>query len=131
MSMNYLAVVLAALAAFLFGAVYYRTLSKHWLKASGVQRSQVQGHPASLYITTIVAELGMAFMLAGLIAHLGPVNVRGGMVTAAHVWVAFVVTVIAVNNAFGMRPAMLTIIDSGHWLGVLLIMGAVIGAFGS
>jgi hypothetical protein len=26
---------------------------------------------------------------------------------------------------------MLTVIDGGHWLGVLLIMGAVIGAFGS
>ncbi len=131
MSVNYLAVALAAAAAFLFGGIYYRTLSNHWLKASGVRRDQVQGHPLGMYVTTIVAELFMAFMLAGLIAHLGPVTIRGGMVTAAHVWAAFFVTAIAVNNVFGMRPPMLTVIDSGHWLGVLLIMGAVIGAFGA
>lgn len=131
MSVNYLAVALAALAAFVFGAVYYRSVSKFWLAASEVDRSQVKGHRPGLYITLIVSELFIAFMLAGLIAHLGPVNIRSGTVTAAHVWVAFVVPVMAVNYGFGMRKPLLAVIDSGHWLGVFLIMGAVIGAFGA
>lgn len=131
MSVNYLAVAMAALAAFLFGAVYYRSVSKFWLAASGIDRSQVKGHRPVLYVTLIVAELIVAFMLAGLIAHLGPVTVRSGAITAVHVWFAFVVPVMAVNYGFGMRKPMLTVIDSGHWLGVFLIMGAVIGAFGS
>lgn len=131
MSVNYLAVVLAALAAFVFGAVYYRSVSKFWLAASGIDRSQVKGHRPGLYVTLIVAELVIAFMLAGLIAHFGPVTLRSGIVTAAHVWFAFVVPVMAVNYGFGMRKPTLTVIDSGHWLGVFLIMGAVIGAFGA
>jgi hypothetical protein len=36
-----------------------------------------------------------------------------------------------VNYAFGNRKLALSLIDGGHWLAVLLIMGAVIGAFGS
>lgn len=131
MSVNYLAVGSSVLAAFIFGAIYYRLMSKFWLAASGIDKSQVKGHRPSLFITLIVAELIIAFMLAGLIAHLGPVNIRSGVTTAAHIWFAFVVPVMAVNYGFGMRKPMLTIIDSGHWLGVLLITGAVIGAFGA
>jgi hypothetical protein len=35
----------------------------------------------------------------------------------------------AVNNAFTGRKTMLTVIDAGHWLGVMIILGAVLGAF--
>jgi hypothetical protein len=35
-----------------------------------------------------------------------------------------------VNNAFTGRSLMLTVIDAGHWLGVLVIIGAVIGGLG-
>ena len=45
-------------------------------------------------------------------------------------WLGFVITTMAVNNAFrGAKPA-LTLIDGGHWLGVLLLQGAVIGWLG-
>ena len=36
----------------------------------------------------------------------------------------------AVNNAFGQRKASLTVIDGIHWLGVLVIQGAIVGAMG-
>jgi hypothetical protein len=31
---------------------------------------------------------------------------------------------------FGMRKVMLSVIDSAHWLIVLVVIGAVIGLFG-
>lgn len=132
-SMNYPAIVAAAVVAFIYGGLYYRTLSAPWLAASGVRKEDVQGHPWHLYATTIVALLIMAWVLAGLIAHLGPgqVTVRNGIISGAFVWLGFVVTTIAVNNGFGMRKPMLSVIDAGHWLGVLVVMGAVIGVFGA
>jgi hypothetical protein len=36
----------------------------------------------------------------------------------------------AVNYAFGARQPMLYAIDAGHWLAVLLVEGAIIGAMG-
>ena len=36
-----------------------------------------------------------------------------------------------VNNAFTERKLMLTVIDSLHWLGGMLIIGAIIGAWGA
>jgi hypothetical protein len=45
-------------------------------------------------------------------------------------WLGFVITTLAVNYSFGQRRPMLTVIDGIHWLGVLVIQGAIIGAMG-
>ena len=84
------------------------------------------------YLLALIAEIVMAWVLAGLMAHLGPgaVTVWNGIVSAAFVWLGFVATSVAVNNMFGMKPVMLSVIDAGHWLAVLIVMGAIIGAFG-
>lgn len=134
---NYLAVFIAALAGFGFGAVYYMSLAKPWMDAVGWTAEQQAAHvkgelnPSKLpFVIAIVANFVMAWVLAGLIAHMGAVTVRSGMISAAFVWFGFVITTQAVNYAFSGRKPILSVIDGGHWLGVLLIMGAVIGAFG-
>ena len=40
------------------------------------------------------------------------------------------ITTLAVNYSFGQCKASLTVIDGIHWLGVLVIQGAIIGAMG-
>ncbi len=50
--------------------------------------------------------------------------------TAFFVWAGFVITVMAVSHAFTGAKPMLMVIDGAYWLLALLIMGAVIGAFG-
>lgn len=127
--MNYLAILVAAVAAFAWGAAYYMTLSKPWLAAVG--RTEPNRSPAP-FILSFVALVVMAFVLSGSIAHLGPgqVTLRNGIISGAILWAGFVVTTVFVNNAYPGRKYMLSVIDSAHWLGVLVIQGAVIGAMG-
>ena len=76
----------------------------------------------------------MAYVLYGLmkhVAHTSPLTVRTGVISAVFIWFGFILTTIAVNNAFSGRKAMLTVIDAGHWLGVMVILGAMLGAFAS
>jgi hypothetical protein len=134
---NYLAVVIAALAGFGFGAVYYMSLARPWMDAQGWTPEQQAAHvrgelnPSRLpFVIAIVANLVMSWVLAGLIGHMGSVTIRSGLISAAFVWLGFVVTTLAVNYAYSGRKPMLMVIDAGYWLGALLIMGAVIGAFG-
>ena len=130
---NYLAIVIAAVAAFVFGGIYYHLLAEHWMKAVGHSKKNLPKKKSSTpLIITFIAELIMAWVLAGLIGHLGPgqVTVKNGIVSGAFVWLGLVATTIVVNNAFGKRKPMLSTIDAAHWLAVLLIMGAIIGAFG-
>jgi ABC-type sulfate transport system permease subunit len=131
--MNWLAILIATVAGFVFGAAYYMSLSKPWLAAIGKTKEQIaaegKGSPLP-FIISIVALAVMAVVLAGTVGHLGQVNLKGGVITALFMWLGFVITTMAVNNAFGQRKASLTIIDGIHWLGVLVIQGAIIGAFG-
>ena len=130
---NYLAVVIAAVVSFIFGGIYYRVLAEHWMKAVGISKKSMNKKASHTpLIITIIAELIMAWVLAGLVGHLGPgqVTVKNGIVSGAFVWLGFVATTLVVNNAFGMRKPMLSVIDAAHWLVALLIMGAIIGAFG-
>jgi len=134
---NYLAVFIAGLAAFGFGAAFYIALSRPWMNAMGWSADQQAAHAKgevnpgkAPFFISIVANLVMAWVLAGVIGHMGAITVRSGLISGAFVWFGFVITTMSVNYGFGGRKPMLTVIDSGYWLGALLIMGAVIGAFG-
>lgn len=133
-AINLWAILSAAGASFLFGGAYYGLLSKPWMRAVGKSEDEIRqtGMVIPLLIT-IVALTVMAVILGGIIHHAapGPGQIRGGLVSGALCWLGFVATTLATNHAYqGARPA-LTLIDSGYWLGVLLIQGAVIGAMGA
>jgi Protein of unknown function (DUF1761) len=130
--MNYIAIVVAAIAAFAFGAVYYGVLSKQWLAAVGRSEADFRAAGATPFMVSGIAELVMAWVLAGVIGHLGTgmVTIRNGLISALFLWLGFVATTLVVNHAYQGAKRSLTLIDGGHWLGVLLVQGAIIGWFG-
>jgi hypothetical protein len=130
-SINYLAVVVAAIAGFLLGWGWYATFGKVWQKGLDKNPEECKGQmPLRPLIIAGISCLVMAWMLAGLLGHIGDVTIRGGIISGIFVWFGFVLTTTATNQAFeGMRPVV-TAIDVGHWLAVLVVMGAIIGAFG-
>jgi hypothetical protein len=136
---NYLAVLVAAVAGWLVGAAWYNLLASHWVVAQGKtmeafkqEQAAKVGDPKAFlpFVLAFVANLVMAWVLAGVIGHLGQVTIRTGVISGAFVWLGFVATTIAVNYAFGGRTWRLFAIDTGHWLAVLVVQGAIIGAFG-
>jgi hypothetical protein len=66
-------------------------------------------------------------VLYGIATHIKPMSMRSTLMTAVLLWAGMMVTTMLVNNAFSGRRYMLTVIDSGHWLLVILLMGVVIG----
>jgi hypothetical protein len=130
---NYLAIVIAAVVSYGFGALYYGALAKPWMAALGKTEAELKANSSMTpFVIAFVALLVMATVLAGVMGHLGPgqVTLRNGLVSAGFIWVGFVATTLAVNNAFQGAKSTLTLVDGGHWLGVLLIQGATIGLMG-
>jgi hypothetical protein len=140
-TMNFFVMIGAAVCAWLFGAMYYGTLGKAWVEAQGSTMDEFKAKQAANigklsaqvpFILSFVAELIMAYVLYGLmkhVAHNNPLSVSNGVISGGFIWFGFILTSMAVNNAFTGRKTMLTVIDAGHWLGVMIILGAVLGAF--
>lgn len=128
---NYTAVLVAAVAAWLFGALWYTALSKPWLRAARIDPATMK-RSATPFVVSFIAELVMATVIAGAVAHLGPgqVTLRNGVISALILWAGFIATTLAVNHRYQGFGWDLTLIDAGHWLGVALVMGAVIGWMG-
>ncbi len=130
--------LVAAVAAWLFGAIYYGVLGRKWLKAQGKSMEQCKAEnaarsavsKAALFVLSFIAEIVMAGVLYGVIFHIGTWTVAAGFITGSVCWLGFVLTTVVVNNAYTFRRPLLTTIDSLHWLGVLAIMGAILGATG-
>jgi hypothetical protein len=131
---SYLAIVIASVVAWLAGAVWYTAFGGAWMAALGTTAQKTAKWDPGAYLPFIyafVAELVMAWTLAGLLGHIGPVSLRNGIVSAAFCWLGFVMAAMLVNNSFAKRDWRLLWIDGGHWLVVLLLMGAIIGGIGA
>jgi hypothetical protein len=130
-NINYLAVLVAAVGAWITGAAWYGVLGKAWLAALGKTKEELKTGPLP-FVLSFVADLIVAFVLAGVVGAVGAgkVGLWSGIVTGALMWLGFVVTTLAVNNLYSGRKTTLTVIDAGHWLAALVVAGAIIGAFG-
>jgi hypothetical protein len=135
---NLPSIVVAAIAAWVFGAIYYTALGKVWLIAQGktvdsckienaAKSGLAKGAPFAL---SFIGELIMGAVIYGILTHSGLWSWHAGIVTGVFCWFGFVLTTVTINNAYSGRKVMLTVIDSAHWLGVLIIIGGIIGAWG-
>ncbi|MFT4098289.1 MAG: DUF1761 domain-containing protein [Rhodoblastus sp.] len=132
MQISWLAILAAAVAAWLFGAIWFAALGRPWAIGLGLMSSDAPAArgkpPIFALIFSFVAEVAMAAMLDGLITHLaGPqYSLAPALIGAFFVWFGFVAPTIATNYAYQKRPWPVFAVDLGHWLGVLLIQGAVL-----
>ena len=134
---NHLAVLIAAVVAWLASAAWYTSLSKIYTAALGKTAERIAADrkkPGAFlpFIYAFVADIVIAWMLAGVLGHLGPgqVTLLNGVISAAFLWFGFILTTMAVNYSFSGRDRRLLLIDSSNWLIVLLVIGAVIGGWG-
>ena len=135
-SINWLGVSLAACAGYAIGAVYYTVLGKPWMKAARIDPATTPVR-YSTFIIAFLAELVMATVLyfvlddvtfAGTFSE--EFDLKSGLAWSFIIWLGFAAMVVTVNQRYEGFGWGLTIIDSIHWLLVLLAMGAIIGWFG-
>jgi|TARA_B110000908_G_scaffold111160_1_gene130389 hypothetical protein len=131
--MGFFSVVLAAMANFAFGAVWYMTLAKPWMAASGVALDE-DGQPANRsdplpYITSFIA----AVLVAGMMRHifaLGGIDSFGkGAISGFGIGLFLVTPWIATFHGFGGKPRALTMIDGRYATFGCTVIGAELMLF--
>ncbi len=130
-AVDFLACLVAAVAAFAFGAAWYMSLTKAWVAAVGKSEAELKANASPVtYLVTALALFVMAVVLAMIWGGgLAAVGLWPVLRTSIMLWVGFVLTTLAVNHAYQGQRRSLTVIDGGYWLGVLLIEGVVLWLF--
>lgn len=131
--MGFLSVIVAAAAAWLFGAVYYMALAKPWVAASGVAVDE-NGRPAGgmnplPFILSAICMLLVAGMMRHIFSGSGVESLGAGLISGLGIGLFFIAPWIMINNAYAMRPFRLTLIDGGYAVAGCAIIGAVLTLF--
>jgi hypothetical protein len=129
---NYLAILVAALAAFVLGAIWYSPVlfGRLWLKAQGwgPERMDEMRHDVGRsYGISFVCYLVMASVLAMLFSFAGFLGAVDGLWLGFLCWLGFAATIGLTRHLFSDKPISLYLIDAAYQLAYLLAMGAIIG----
>jgi archaellin len=128
---SYTAVLIAAIASFVFGGLWYGVFAKRRLGSTGDGTTK-SAFSVAQFAIIFIAQLVMAWMLAGILLHVTrggiPLSARNAIISAVLIWVGFVMTSLSASHALQGTRFSATLIDGGHWLGVLLIQSAILAA---
>ena len=129
-ALNHLAIVTAALLAFVIGGIWYGPLfGRAWMEENGLTpESAAKMNAAKVYGLAFVWTLVMAYNLG---FFLGDPTMSVGMATfygfaTGFGWIAMGLFVVGL---FERRSARLMLINGGYMTVALTMMGAVIGAW--
>jgi hypothetical protein len=134
MEINYLAVGLAALAAFFIGFLWYTILfSRSWQKLIGMGNKGmgVESTKDTPNIGCMLAiSAGINIIMAGTLAWFIGENATWffGLCVGLVVGMGFIALTLGSNYMYAGKPLKLWIIDGGHSVVVFGIMGLIIGA---
>ncbi len=125
---NFLAVLVAAVSAFLLGGLWYSPalFGKIWEREAGVSPDQPKKtHGAIVFVVSFIFSLIAAAVFALFLGRNPPLGtaVRDGLAIGA-CWVA---TSFGINYQFANRTFKLFLIDAGYHVAQFTLYGVILG----
>ena len=126
---NWLAMVLAALAGFLVGGLWYGPLFlKAWQREAGItQEMMAKRNPALVFGGAFLLNLFASFILGHVLATYGRPELGVSIMVSGGVALGFIATALGVNYLFAAKSLKLFVIDAGYWIVIYSAMGAIYG----
>jgi surface polysaccharide O-acyltransferase-like enzyme len=131
MKTNYAAVVVAAIAYWILGGVWYAVLfSKPWMALENISVEKANSmNPVVPYVITFVLNLLIAYALAQICIWRNANTIGRGASVGVLLWIGFVGPITFTTYMYEMRPKELFAINQFYPLAGLVLMGAIIGAW--
>lgn len=131
-SVNYLAVLGAALSSMILGSLWYGPLfGKLWIKLSGVNPDKAaKDKMGQLYAIAAVGSFVQAYILSHSLSfaqkYMGTSGLSSGLSTGFWMWLGFVATVTLGNVLWYGQSWKLWLLTNAYYLISLLVMGAIL-----
>jgi len=130
-TINYPAVLVAALSTFILGGLWYSPLlfGKAWMRVNNFTEADLQMFSKARmfgwsFVFSIVMALNLAMFLAG-----PTTNVGWGMTAGALAGLGWVAMAIAIIGVFENKSWIYILINGGYMTVAFIVMGAIIGAW--
>jgi hypothetical protein len=127
-NVNWLAVIVAAIAPFLVGSLWYGPLfAKPWSALTGITR----GTPGqnSMALTTGTSAVLNLVIATSLAMFIGGGGWKSGLFAGFMSGFTFVAMAFGITYLFESRPLKLWLINAGYQTVVFTIMGTILGAW--
>ena len=128
--MNYLAVLVAAVAVYVLRTLWYSPafLGKLWMAASGLTEEKTkEGNPGLIFGASFVLELVAAFVLAMFIGTEATFSL--GLQTGFLAGLFWVSTALGVVYLFERRSLRLWLLNAGYLTLAFTVMGGILGVW--
>lgn len=131
--MELLNIVAAAAGSWVFGAIWYMALSKPWMEAAGIPRDEngrPQGNGSPMpFVLSAICMIVVAGMMRHIFAMAAVDSVGKGLMSGLGIGLFFIAPWVMINNAYGMKPFRLTLIDGGYAIIGCTIIGVILTLF--
>jgi hypothetical protein len=131
-TLNWVAILVAAIASFLFEALWFSIFMNQWLTGIGRTKEWLLGtglNPAIQYGVAILCSIVAATVLSICIQASGEQTARRGILCAVVIWFGFIATSWAKAYIFEVRTLQIYAINTGYDLIELMLIGAIVGAW--
>ena len=125
---NYLAVLVAAIANYVIATIWYAVLfGKVWKKLTGIEDMK----PAVMNMVLVfIGSLVLSFVLYHSIvfgnAYFKMSGISGGLMGGFFGWLGYIAPVTLSTKLYEKKPWGLWILDNAFWLISLLVMGTIL-----
>eukprot|EP00130_Batrachochytrium_dendrobatidis_P008285 XP_006683160.1 hypothetical protein BATDEDRAFT_92921 [Batrachochytrium dendrobatidis JAM81] len=128
-SINYLAVIAAALSAFLIGGVWYSVLfAKPWMKENGFDEAELRNsNMGKIFGGSFIFSLIISFVF---VLFLGPErNAAIGALAGFMAGLFWVAAAMGITYLFERKSLKLFLINAGYHVVTFTVMGLILGVW--
>jgi hypothetical protein len=129
MHVSYLWIVIAAVAMWLLGAIWYGLIFKKSWHKMAFSEGEKPKNAIFAMAASLVACLLLAFALANVIEMAGTKLFTEGFKMGVVLWLGFMAPPLFAQHIWEGRRANLFAINAGYWLMAMAIGGSILAAF--
>jgi hypothetical protein len=128
-TLNWPAIIVAALSAFVLGGLWYSLFfQKAWMRANGFTKDSPKGNMGKTFTLSFLWSLVMSFNLAMYLNASGT-DLAWGAEAGFLAGVGWVAMAIFITGLFERRSTTYMLINAGYFIVALTLMGAILGAW--
>jgi len=122
-----LAVLIAAVAQWLLGALWYGFVFKaRWKTLVGIPEDAKPANAWFPMVVSFIANVILSVVLAHMVKWSGGTTMSHGIYVGAICWAGFMAPVMFTEHIFEKRPAKLFAINAAYWLLAMMIGGGIL-----